>query len=117
MKDKLKESENDHETYENFDTDDDTPKVKKKNAKYLFPIILFLLLITLITYLLYNPPKETINSNGNNKRYELTTKCQTTIENKKECKTYNPGDKLQDGNCLLNHSFKAIYHTDSPMKK
>ena len=41
MKDKLKESENDHETYENFDTDDDTPKVKKKNTKYLFPIILF----------------------------------------------------------------------------
>jgi surface protein len=51
--------------------------------------------------------------------YELTkqTQCLTSSEDKKECKTCNPGDKLQEGKCILNHSFKAVYRTKSPKEK
>jgi len=52
-----------------------------------------------------------------NKTNKFSTKCLTKDENSQECKICSPGDKLQDGKCLINYSFRAIYHTKSPNEK
>ena len=117
MEAKLKEEDQEiEEKYENFDTDEDQPKKNNKKINYL-PIFLFITLITLVSFLLYFSG-DFIKANKSPKKptYELSSKCLTTTENM-ECKTCSPGDKLQDGKCLINHSFKAIYHTDSPNSK
>ena len=110
MKENLKEDDN-IETYESFDTEEkEIKKNKKGKKKSLIPAISLLLLIALITFFfLYTPKKSSTN--------EVLSQCLTTFENNKECKTCNPGDKLQDGKCLINHSFKAVYHTDSDNEK
>ena len=110
MKENLKEND-DIESYESFETEEKVIKKNKKSKKKsLIPTISLILLVALITFFfLYKPQK--------NKTNEIISSCQTSFENSKECKTCSPGDKLQDGKCLINHSFKAVYHTDSDNQK
>ena len=113
MEEKLKETteQENHITYENFDTDEPESNHKRKKIKY-FPILLAsgLILLAFILFFVLNPIKST-------HEFFKQTECLTTSSDKKECKTCNTGDKLKDGKCLLNHSFKAIYRTKKPNEK
>ena len=107
MKDNLKEIDDVEKNvdYEKFDTDEENPQKSKKNfftKSLLLPICLFVaFLLCLIFYISTSNPKA--------KTYE--TKCLITGNDIKECKACAPGDKLVDGKCVINHSFKAVYHT------
>jgi surface protein len=119
MKAQLKENEDKEMEgeYENFETDE--PKSNKKKPKRHFTTIFSILfLVILIIVLFYYIGIENTSSNLSEEyAYKMTTKCRTTDLDKLECKTCEPSDKLKDGKCLLNHSFKAVYHTDEDNEK
>ena len=88
-----------------------------QNKRSQIPIFSFIFLITLIIFLFVYIKEINSNILPNSNSSELSSKCLTTHENSQECKTCSPGDKLQDGKCLVNYSFKAVYHTESPNEK
>ena len=118
MEEKLKEipDQENQVTYENFETDESELKSKHQNPEkinYLPLTLIFCLIFILFIFFFYSSqPKESYSSD-----ISLQRQCLTTLENKKECKECNPGDKLQDGKCVVNHSFKAVYHTKSDNEK
>ena len=98
-------------TYENFDTDEPQQTHNRKKKKLnCFPIISILGSILFIIFIIFylNSPK---------KELSMQTQCLTSSFDKKECKSCNPGDKLEGGKCVINHSFKAVYRTNSPNEK
>ena len=114
MEDKLTqipEQDSNQITYENFDTDE--PQTTQRRTLSYSPIIfasLFVLLFILIIF--YLTPSLKLS-------FDLShqTQCLTSSIDKKECKSCNTGDKLENGKCVLNHSFKAVYRTKKPNEK
>ena len=113
MEEKLKENpdQENQVIYENFETDE--PEVKQPKKINYIPLMLILGLFFLIFIFFFISSQKSDSSLD----LSLQRQCLITSENKKECKECNPGDKLQDGKCVLNHSFKAIYNTKSPNEK
>ena len=113
MEDKLQEIEDKENqvNYENFDTDEPQQQSHKKKKIKCFPIISILASILFIVFIIFY-----LNI-GKSHELSRQSQCLTTSSDKKECKTCNPGDKLENGKCVINYSFKAVYRTKSPNEK
>ena len=113
MEDKLQEIEDKENqvNYENFDTDEPQQQSHKKKKIKCFPIISILASILFIVFIIFY-----VNI-GKSHELSRQSQCLTTSSDKKECKTCNPGDKLENGKCVINYSFKAVYRTKSPNEK
>ncbi len=74
--------------------------------KKIFLLILFILLLVIIIIILL-----IIFVFGNKCQKGDEEKCLTC--NKNKCGSCNKGYKLENGECLINHSFRAVYHTNT----
>ena len=101
------------------DTNDDEEKnyqILSKSTKMQNFIIIFILILLIIIFIslffILNNKNSGIDKNFQKCETGDEEKCLTCDENKNECSSCNLGYELKNGKCILNYSFKAIYHTN-----